>query len=134
MVLANPGVPLATAAVFAGLARRDNPPLAAPPALPDAAALVAFLAAQRNDLEAPAAALAPPIAEALRRPRRPARLPARPDVRLRRHLLRPLRRRPGGARRRRRAAPRPPRLVGRRRAGRVMAEAPPIGYRAAAAP
>ena len=76
LVLANPGVPLATAAVFAGLPRRDNPPLAAPPALPDAAALAAFLAAQRNDLEIPAAALAPPIAEAR------AALAAQPGCRL----------------------------------------------------
>ena len=34
LVLANPGVPLATAAVFAGLASRSNPPLAPAAGLP----------------------------------------------------------------------------------------------------
>jgi 4-diphosphocytidyl-2-C-methyl-D-erythritol kinase len=61
IVLVNPGVPVATGAVFAGLASRDNAPMTDPPHLPDAAALVRWLAAQRNDLEAPARALAPVI-------------------------------------------------------------------------
>ena len=56
LVLANPGVPVATGAVFAGLAGRFGAPLAAPPAFADAAALAGWLAEQRNDLEAPAAA------------------------------------------------------------------------------
>jgi 4-diphosphocytidyl-2-C-methyl-D-erythritol kinase len=64
LVLANPGVPLATAAVFAGLAGRSSPPMPAPPAFADAAGLFAFLADQRNDLEPPAAALAPAVGEA----------------------------------------------------------------------
>ena len=65
LVLANPGVPVATGAVFAALAGRVGPPLAAPPAVADARALAGWLAAQHNDLEAPASALAPPIAVAL---------------------------------------------------------------------
>jgi 4-diphosphocytidyl-2-C-methyl-D-erythritol kinase len=76
MVLANPGVAVATAAVFAGLRRSANPPLAAVPALGDVDALAAFLATQRNDLELPASALAPAISEAL------AALAAQPGCRL----------------------------------------------------
>jgi 4-diphosphocytidyl-2-C-methyl-D-erythritol kinase len=60
MVLANPGVPLATAAVFAGLAGHITAALPAPPAFPDSEALFAWLAAQRNDLE-PAARRAVPL-------------------------------------------------------------------------
>ncbi len=59
MVLVNPGLPVPTGAVFAGLDRADNPPLPDPPPFADAAALFAWLAATRNDLEAPARALAP---------------------------------------------------------------------------
>jgi 4-diphosphocytidyl-2-C-methyl-D-erythritol kinase len=76
IVLANPGASLATAAVFAGLAARENPPLPEPPAFPSAPALFDWLAAQRNDLEAPARALAPAIADAL------AALAAQPGCRL----------------------------------------------------
>lgn len=66
VVLANPGVAVATPDVFRALARRDNPPLPDTiPAFPDAAALSAFLAAQRNDLEAPARAVAPVIGQVL---------------------------------------------------------------------
>jgi 4-diphosphocytidyl-2-C-methyl-D-erythritol kinase len=65
LVLANPGVPVATGAVFAALAGRFGPPLPHPPAFADAAALAGWLAARRNDLEAPAAALAPAIAGTL---------------------------------------------------------------------
>jgi 4-diphosphocytidyl-2-C-methyl-D-erythritol kinase len=61
IVLANPGVPLATAAVFAALRARDNPPMPDPPRFADAAALVAWLGERRNDLEAPARALAPAV-------------------------------------------------------------------------
>ncbi|MDR1828435.1 MAG: 4-(cytidine 5'-diphospho)-2-C-methyl-D-erythritol kinase [Methylobacteriaceae bacterium] len=68
-VLANPGVPLATADVFreSGLkpgARRDerrHPPL---PAFRDAAAMAAFLRECRNDLEPAAFRLAPVVAAA----------------------------------------------------------------------
>ena len=61
LVLVNPGVPVSTPAVFAALVRRDNPPLPDPPTFPDAEALAAWLAARRNDLEPPAAALAPEV-------------------------------------------------------------------------
>lgn len=62
LVLANPGVELSTPRVFAALSRRDNPPVADPPArFPDTAALAAWLADARNDLEAPALSLAPAI-------------------------------------------------------------------------
>lgn len=64
MTLANPGVALATGAVFAGLSRRDAPPPPAPPArFATLAALADWLHAKtRNDLEPPAIALAPAIA------------------------------------------------------------------------
>lgn len=76
LVLVNPGVPVATPAVFAALARRDNAPLPDPPAFPDAEALATWLAARRNDLESPAATLAPDIRDAL------AALAAQPACRL----------------------------------------------------
>jgi len=61
-VLVNPRVAVPTAPVFAGLVRRDNPPLPAIlPAQPDTAAAIAWLALQRNDLETPARAIAPAI-------------------------------------------------------------------------
>ena len=65
VVLANPGVVVATPAVFAALERRDNPPLPALPARPDFAAFAGWLEAARNDLEAPAIAIAPQIASCL---------------------------------------------------------------------
>ncbi len=66
LVLVNPGAAVSTPAVFARLERRDNPPLPdLPAAFADAAALAAWLAATRNDLEAPAIALEPSIATAL---------------------------------------------------------------------
>ncbi len=64
LVMVNPGVPLATAAVFK--ARRgafSQPDLDPPPADPEA--LLAWLEARPNDLEAPAKALCRPIAEVL---------------------------------------------------------------------
>lgn len=67
-VLANPGVPLATATVFRDLAA---PPVAptAPPSPParfgDAAQLIAYVAAGRNDLEAAARRLCPAVADVL---------------------------------------------------------------------
>lgn len=63
LVLVNPGVPVPTGAVFARLASRDNPPLAPIPAFADAPALAGYLAAQRNDLEPPARAVAPVVGE-----------------------------------------------------------------------
>lgn len=76
IVLVNPGVPVPTGAVFAGLASRDNPGLGALPRFPDACALFDWLAGQRNDLEPPAVACAPSIGQAL------AALAAQPDCRL----------------------------------------------------
>jgi 4-diphosphocytidyl-2-C-methyl-D-erythritol kinase len=68
MVLVNPGVAVSTPAVFRALTRRDNPGL---PDLPDRFRdpehLVVWLAATRNDLEAAAIAVAPPIGEVLTR-------------------------------------------------------------------
>ncbi len=64
LVLANPRVAVSTPAVFRALARKDNPPLPPLPALPDAGALAGYLATTRNDLEPPAMAMAPVIAEA----------------------------------------------------------------------
>lgn len=68
VLLVNPGVPVSTPAVFAGLSRRDNPLLPAPPAegFPDLESLAGYLAATRNDLEPPASALAPAIEDAVR--------------------------------------------------------------------
>ncbi|MBM3604916.1 MAG: 4-(cytidine 5'-diphospho)-2-C-methyl-D-erythritol kinase [Alphaproteobacteria bacterium] len=65
LVLANPRVAVATPAVFAGLQRRDNPPLPPIPAFADAGALMRWLAETRNDLEEPAIATAPIIAAVL---------------------------------------------------------------------
>ena len=66
MVLANPMRQLPTAQVFAGLTRRENP---AGPAAPARFArlgdFVAWLARQRNDLEAPARAAMPAVAAVL---------------------------------------------------------------------
>ena len=74
LVLVNPGVAVATPAVFRALERRDNPGLpVALPRLATAAELAAFLQTQRNDLEAPAMLLAPVIGQAL------AALSAQPD-------------------------------------------------------
>ncbi len=66
MVLANPGVRVATPAVFAALNQRENPPM--PDDLPrfgDVRDLAAFIEAQRNDLEPPALSLAPLIGDVL---------------------------------------------------------------------
>lgn len=67
LVLANPRRAVPTGAVFGALARRDNP--AGPPAPPggfgDIKDFAGWLGAQRNDLEAPAAALCPAIGEVL---------------------------------------------------------------------
>lgn len=66
LVLVNPGAPLATAAVFAALERRENPALPPIPKGLDAKTFAAWLEAfARNDLEAPARKLLPPIDEVL---------------------------------------------------------------------
>ena len=65
-VLVNPRVPVSTPAVFRALEQKINPPM--PDALPqfsDLAGLVDWLSGQRNDLQAVATAMAPPIAEAI---------------------------------------------------------------------
>nr|WP_239025439.1 4-(cytidine 5'-diphospho)-2-C-methyl-D-erythritol kinase [Roseibacterium persicicum] len=63
LVLVNPGVEVPTGPVFKALATPDNPPLPDLPAAgwPDVAALAGWLAAARNDLEAPARGLVPVI-------------------------------------------------------------------------
>jgi 4-diphosphocytidyl-2-C-methyl-D-erythritol kinase len=66
LVLVNPMRALSTGAVFEALERRDNPPgPAAPHGFADIGALVAWLARQRNDLEAPARQLMPAIGAVL---------------------------------------------------------------------
>lgn len=66
MVLVNPLRTLSTAAVFNALERRSNPPgPPAPAGFVDLGALVAWLACQRNDLEAPARALMPVVGAVL---------------------------------------------------------------------
>ena len=62
LVLVNPGLEVPTHAVFKALATKQNRPM--PDTLPhwaDAADMAAWLATQRNDLEAPARAIAPVI-------------------------------------------------------------------------
>ncbi|TJZ92686.1 4-(cytidine 5'-diphospho)-2-C-methyl-D-erythritol kinase [Paracoccus gahaiensis] len=65
LVLVNPGVAVPTPAIFARLDRRDGPPLPPLPAFPDAPALIGWLRTVRNDLQPPAIALAPVIADVL---------------------------------------------------------------------
>ncbi|WP_320178236.1 4-(cytidine 5'-diphospho)-2-C-methyl-D-erythritol kinase [Roseovarius pacificus] len=61
-VLVNPGLPVMTQQVFAGLAERTNPPMPDPlPNFTSTAALIEWLAGMRNDLEAPAIAAQPVI-------------------------------------------------------------------------
>ena len=76
-VLANPGVGMATPAVFQALREKSNPPM--PRQLPKGlktADFINWLASQRNDLEAPARALQPQIGQTL------AALQALPGARL----------------------------------------------------
>lgn len=65
LVLVNPGVPVATGAVFAALARKCNPALPDDPLSGSLSAWIDWLSFTRNDLETPARAIAPPIAHAL---------------------------------------------------------------------
>ncbi len=65
LALVNPGVAVATADVFRARLGGFSAPANLPEAWPNAAAMAADLAALRNDLEPPAIALCPPIAEVL---------------------------------------------------------------------
>jgi 4-diphosphocytidyl-2-C-methyl-D-erythritol kinase len=65
IVLANPGVAVATGAVFAAVTQRDNPPAPPMPPLTDFAALTNWLARQRNDLQPAAISACPAIAKVL---------------------------------------------------------------------
>jgi 4-diphosphocytidyl-2-C-methyl-D-erythritol kinase len=65
LVLVNPGVAVSTPEVFRDLASRENPVLPPLPSSLDAASVLAWLRTTRNDLEAPAKALAPVIGDAL---------------------------------------------------------------------
>lgn len=65
LVLVNPGVAVSTPDVFRALSSRANPPLIPLPDGPDFNAVLAWLAATRNDLETPAMAIVPAIANAL---------------------------------------------------------------------
>lgn len=76
LVLVNPGLAISTAAVFRALDGAFGPPMPAIPPFPDAEALAAFLAAQRNDLAPAALTLAPAIGDAL------AALAAQPGCRI----------------------------------------------------
>lgn len=66
LVLVNPGVPIATPAVFRALTSRENPPLPPlPAAFADVEALVERLRETRNDLQAAAISVAPVIGDVL---------------------------------------------------------------------
>jgi 4-diphosphocytidyl-2-C-methyl-D-erythritol kinase len=66
IVLANAGIGVPTPQVFKALTQKTNPAMPENlPAWPDAAAFCDWLAAQRNDLQAPAASIAPEITETL---------------------------------------------------------------------
>ena len=67
LVMVNPGVELPTGQVFDKLERSDNAEMDELPQGLDYAGFVEWLAAQRNDLQAPAEALAPEIGRALKR-------------------------------------------------------------------
>lgn len=67
LVLVNPRIGLSTPDVFSQLAQRDNPPMVDPlPQWPCARSFFDWLAHQRNDLQAPACALAPVVSDVLR--------------------------------------------------------------------
>lgn len=66
-VLVNPGVEVATPAVFHALEHKDNPPMTVWPEGGGTVAALRWLAEQRNDLQAPAIGVQPVIAEVLAR-------------------------------------------------------------------
>lgn len=65
LVLVNPGVPVPTGSVFRALKSYDNPGLPPLPDQPSLDQLVEWLGGTRNDLQAPARAMAPEIDDAL---------------------------------------------------------------------
>ncbi|MEX0344860.1 MAG: 4-(cytidine 5'-diphospho)-2-C-methyl-D-erythritol kinase [Rhizobiaceae bacterium] len=65
MVLVNPGVPVPTGDIFAGLKSKQNPPLPALPCDLTVTSLIDWLSSTRNDLQPPAGSLVPEIAESL---------------------------------------------------------------------
>jgi 4-diphosphocytidyl-2-C-methyl-D-erythritol kinase len=65
LVLVNPGISLPTSEVFRAYRGGFSPPAALPTAWPDLGAMTCDLAALNNDLETPAVALCPTIAEVL---------------------------------------------------------------------
>ena len=65
ILLVNPGIALATAAVFEARSGAFSPPLALPPRWRDASSMADDLSRLRNDLEAPAIALCPVLDEVL---------------------------------------------------------------------
>ena len=65
MVLVNPGIAVSTPSVFRRLERADNPALPQLPAFRTIADVIDWLRATRNDLEAPAIAALPGIADAI---------------------------------------------------------------------
>ncbi len=65
LLLANPGVALATPAVFRARTGAFSAPATLPERWADAAAMARDLSHLRNDLEAPAVALCPPVGEVL---------------------------------------------------------------------
>jgi 4-diphosphocytidyl-2-C-methyl-D-erythritol kinase len=65
LVLVNPGVEVSTAAIFKALLKKDNRPMSPKANLASFHAACEFLSAQHNDLQRPAIALAPVIADCL---------------------------------------------------------------------
>ena len=65
IVLVRPPVAVPTAQVFRGLAAKNGAPMTALPETPDFAQFASWLRAQRNDLQAPAIAVAPVIGEVI---------------------------------------------------------------------
>ena len=65
VVLVNPGVHVPTPDVFRALSSRENPPMGDVIETRDVATFVAWLATQRNDLQAAAMGIAPVIGEAI---------------------------------------------------------------------
>ncbi len=64
-VLVNPRVPVSTPSVFRTLTRRDNPPMPDVPAFAAVSDAIAWLADQRNDMQAAAIAIEPMVATVL---------------------------------------------------------------------